>query len=77
MVIVPPAHTSMDCSRCGARSKHRLELSMRTFHCHACGEVVDRDLNAARNILARAGFDPAGADGIRQYEGSTSTRAAA
>jgi len=35
------------------------------FACHACGLVEDRDRNAARTILARAGLNPAAADAVR------------
>ncbi|WP_449462601.1 transposase [Tardisphaera miroshnichenkoae] len=38
------------CSRCGA-IKHDLKLSDRVFHCDVCGLTIDRDLNAAINIL--------------------------
>ncbi|MGW4352431.1 IS607 family element RNA-guided endonuclease TnpB [Nocardia sp. NPDC004582] len=43
------------CSGCGARTK--LPLSERTYRCHPCGLVIDRDLNAAIN-LARLGVMP-------------------
>ena len=66
VVLVDPKHTSMDCSNCHARAKGRLRLSERTFHCPACGVRVDRDLNAARNVLARAGFAPAAVDVVRR-----------
>ena len=52
-VAVDPAHTSQDCSSCGHR-RTNLTLADRTYHCPACGLVLDRDLNAARNILRRA-----------------------
>lgn len=63
--LVNPAHTSMDCSSCGARATHRLPLSERTYTCTACGLVKDRDFNSAAVMVARAGFDPACVDGIR------------
>ena len=44
--------TSQECSRCG--SVVRKELSVRTHDCPTCGLVLQRDWNAARNILARA-----------------------
>lgn len=67
VVLVPPAFTTMTCSNpsCGARAKSRLLLSERIFVCESCGMVMDRDRNAARTILARAGFNPAGADAVR------------
>ncbi|HST86777.1 MAG TPA: transposase [Ktedonobacterales bacterium] len=52
VVAVPPAYTSQDCSGCGERV--RKSLSVRTHVCPACGLVIDRDENAAKNIQ-RAG----------------------
>ncbi|MGI5255443.1 RNA-guided endonuclease InsQ/TnpB family protein [Actinacidiphila glaucinigra] len=63
--LVHPAHTTMDCSSCGARTKHALPLSERTYTCTACGAVSLRDKNSARVMLVRAGLNPAGADGVR------------
>lgn len=37
--LVHPAHTTMDCALCGARTKHALPLSERTYTCIACGAV--------------------------------------
>jgi putative transposase len=57
VVAVPPASTSQDCSGilpdgtpCTARV--RKSLSMRTHICPRCGLILDRDENAALNILA-------------------------
>jgi putative transposase len=63
--LVHPAHTTMDCARCGARAKHALPLSERTYTCTACGVVSPRDKNSARVMLVRAGLDPAGVEGTR------------
>ena len=63
--LVPPPYTTMDCSSCGARTKHRLGLSQRIFACTSCGDVMHRDKNAAANMVARAGFVPAGAESVR------------
>lgn len=63
--LVHPAHTTMDCARCGARAKHALPLSERTYTCTACGALSPRDKNSARVMLLRAGLDPAGAEGTR------------
>ena len=60
--LVDPAHTTMDCARCGARAKHALPLSERTYTCTACKAVSPRDKNSARVMLVRAGPNPAGAD---------------
>jgi len=48
-IAVNPAYTSQDCSRCGQR--RNVSLSERTFRCPCCGLELDRDHNAARNIL--------------------------
>ena len=48
VVKVPPAYTSQDCCVCGNRVKK--SLSERTHVCK-CGCILDRDENAARNIL--------------------------
>jgi putative transposase len=45
--------SSKTCSACGV-VKAKLRLSERTFRCDACGLVLDRDLNAARNLAALA-----------------------
>ncbi|MFE6689274.1 RNA-guided endonuclease InsQ/TnpB family protein [Streptomyces sp. NPDC057743] len=63
--LVHPAHTTMDCAQCGARTKHALPLSERTYACTACGAVSPRDKNSARVMLVRAGLNPAGAEGVR------------
>ncbi len=52
VVAIPPAYTSQDCSGCGERVPK--SLSVRTHVCPSCGLIVDRDENAAINIL-RAG----------------------
>ena len=63
--LVHPAHTTMDCAQCGARAKHALPLSERTYSCVACGALSERDKNSARVMLLRAGLNPDGADRIR------------
>jgi putative transposase len=45
--------SSKTCSDCGA-VKTKLALSMREYVCAECGMVADRDLNAARNLAAKA-----------------------
>jgi putative transposase len=60
--LVNPAHTTMDCAHCGARAKHRLPLSERTYTCTACGISSPRDKNSAHVMLIRAGLNPADAD---------------
>ncbi|MFF8868700.1 RNA-guided endonuclease InsQ/TnpB family protein [Streptomyces massasporeus] len=63
--LVHPAHTTMDCASCGARTKHALPLSERTYTCTTCGAVSSRDKNSARVMLVRAGLNPAGVEGVR------------
>lgn len=66
VVLVPPANSTMTCGCCGTRAKSRLPLDERTFRCDACGHMADRDRNAARAILAAAGFNRAGVDVVRR-----------
>jgi putative transposase len=56
LIEVDPQHTTQDCSRCGARVPKT--LATRRHECPDCGLSMDRDLNAACNILNRAGVDP-------------------
>ena len=51
---VDPKNTSQICSCCGQKSLKKLSLAIRTFDCRFCGTVLDRDHNAAINILLRA-----------------------
>src|SRR4028119_2502961 len=51
VIAVPPDNTTVDCSCCGAKVKKT--LSTRTHRCSKCGTVLDRDHNAAKNILAK------------------------
>lgn len=60
--MVVPAYSTMDCGKCGARAKHRLPLSQRTFVCEDCGHVAPRDRNSADVVHKRAGFGPVGVD---------------
>jgi len=50
VIAVAPQYTSQDCSACGNTVKK--SLSVRTHIC-GCGAVLDRDNNAAINILAK------------------------
>jgi putative transposase len=52
VVNLSPYSTSQDCSGCGAKVPKT--LSIRLHECHRCGLQMDRDENAARNILDRA-----------------------
>jgi len=52
VIAVPPHFTSQKCSDCGTIVKK--SLSIRTHICPSCGLVLDRDQNAAHNILQKA-----------------------
>ena len=51
---VDPKNTSQTCSSCGQKAPKKLSLSVRTFSCQYCGRSLDRDHNAALNILYKA-----------------------
>jgi len=51
LVRVNPHGTSQVCSQCGASPDVSKTLADRVHSCPHCGLVVDRDVNAARNIL--------------------------
>jgi len=51
VVAVPPQYTTQDCSNCGHRVPKT--LSTRTHVCPKCGFELDRDHNAALNILKK------------------------
>ena len=55
VALVDPAYTSRTCSCCGAVFQD-FDLATRWVTC-ACGLSLDRDHNAAINILRRAGWD--------------------
>ncbi len=58
VIYVKPQGTSARCSKCGLRMKPE---EGRTLRCTGCGLAIDRDVNAARNILARGvRFAPVG-----------------
>ena len=52
LVKVNPKNTTQNCSRCGNRVYK--QMWVRTHKCPACGLVIDRDHNAAINILNKA-----------------------
>lgn len=49
IVVFSAKDTTQRCSRCGEKANPRMELSDRVFRCRACGLVLGRDRNAARN----------------------------
>ncbi len=56
IVEVDARNSSRDCSSCGTTVLKGLHD--RVHNCARCGLVIDRDLNAARNVLNRAGVGP-------------------
>jgi len=62
VVGVNPRNTTQTCSNCGCLPAVSLKLSDRVYHCAFCGFQADRDFNAAKNILCRAGTPPLGAN---------------
>jgi putative transposase len=74
VVRVDPKYTSQDCSVCGYREKHG--LSVREFTCRGCGVSHNRDRNAAKNILLRAGALPSNAN-VTAIQGARSLRSPA
>lgn len=71
---IDPRYTSQTCSDCGHRQK--MPLAVRTFECESCGHVIDRDHNAAINILGRVApsVEGNGARRNRNKQSKLSTR---
>ena len=65
-VKVDPRMTSQICSGCGAVV--RKGLADRVHSCTSCGLTLDRDHNAALNILHRAGHRPGAANVIQVWD---------
>ncbi len=61
VILVNPRNTSQTCSNCGVMVKK--SLAVRTHKCPYCGLILDRDVNAAINILRR-GTRPGGATAV-------------
>lgn len=64
VVKVNPRNTSKACSRCGALVEK--DLSVRIHSCPHCGLVLDRDENAALNIL-RLGLQSLGIQSLEAH----------
>ena len=58
--FVNPRDTTRTCSQCGGIRE--IGLGTRTYRCGQCGLSMDRDLNAAINILKRATAGHAGSN---------------
>ncbi len=74
IIAVAPQFTSQDCSACGTLVKK--SLSVRTHICTSCGVVLERDHNAALNILAKARACTLGHRETSSSEGNASGQAA-
>lgn len=61
IIAVNPSNTTQICSGCGSIVPKG--LSVRVHECHDCGLILDRDINAARNILSLALNNPLGRSG--------------
>ena len=65
VIVIDRWHpTTKMCSACGILADH-LKLSIREWTCPGCGTLHDRDLNAAKNILAAGLAVTACGDGVR------------
>ncbi|MGC2569867.1 MAG: transposase [Candidatus Nitrosopolaris sp.] len=51
VVTVDPSNTTQRCSRCGLIPEKKIRLDVRIYNCNGCDLVIDRDHNAALNIL--------------------------
>ena len=70
VIAVPPHYTTQNCSGCG--TKVQKSLSVRTHICPKCGLVMDRDQNAALNILHKA-LEKNGSSDEKGTEGHSGT----
>jgi putative transposase len=71
IIAVAPQFTSQECSACGTLVKK--SLSVRTHICTGCGVVLDRDQNAALNILAKALERTVGHTGTDEHDSSNAS----
>ena len=55
---VPPHHTSQTCSECCQRSKIKLKLSERVFHCKSCGLKLDPRPQRGSEHFTQGGLRP-------------------
>lgn len=55
-IIIAPSNyaSSQLCSNCGNQSSQTKDLSCRTYICPVCGMIMDRDINASKNLLKLA-----------------------
>jgi putative transposase len=55
LVSVNPRNTTKKCSCCGLVNPDKLDVHIRHWTCAGCGEHLDRDFNAAVNLMVAAG----------------------
>jgi putative transposase len=67
VVAVPPAYTSQACSGCGVIVQKGLSVGWHA--CPECGTSLQRDHNAARNILPLGGEDVGPGRPLRRQRG--------
>ena len=60
---VDPRGTSQRCSACGSVPEKAIALGVRVYRCASCGLEMDRDVNAAKNVLQRGLATLMGGDG--------------
>ena len=55
LIIAPSNYASSQlCSNCGNKSSQTKDLSCRNYICPVCGMIMDRDINASKNLLKLA-----------------------
>ncbi|CAG8449613.1 7713_t:CDS:2 [Cetraspora pellucida] len=50
VIVVNPKNTTQRCSQCGKLTNPKIERDVEIYNCF-CGLILDRDVNAAKNIL--------------------------
>jgi putative transposase len=53
VIIVDPSNTTQRCSCCGSMPEKKIFLKVRVYKCSSCGLVLNRDHNAALEILRK------------------------
>lgn len=55
IIVAPVSYASSQlCSSCGNKSSQTKDLSCRTYICPVCRMIMDRDINASKNLLKLA-----------------------
>src|SRR5215469_3108661 len=53
VIIIDPSDTTQRCSCCGSMPEKKIDLKVRVYKCSSCGLVLNRDHNAALEILRK------------------------